>query len=213
MRSFGSSRALLVVLVLAFVAAAIAAYGTGAAFGTSGEDHDHAAAVEIANVEVDYAFDPKDERKLVGFADNVFFGRVVQRVGTEGLPTSKPGETIKQTQFSVEVGENVKGQLAGTVTVNQEGGRDEQAGALELVEGDPLLTPGQEYLFVTRYDEGNDWHTIAAQPYGDVKVKDGADKKALKDKFEKAKKEEIPYDPAAPQSPADVEEEPRAGAA
>ena len=201
------SKKLLAALVLGVVLAA-AAYATAAEKAPGGAEADRA---DVVSAEVDYAFDVRDERKLVGFSTNVFFGRVLDRSGSEGIPTSVPGETVKQTQFSVEVGENIKGELSGTVTVNQDGGAADDGHAdhehLELVEGDPLLVPGQEYLFATRYDAQKGWHTIAAQPYGDIKVKDKTNKKALKDKFEKAKKEEVPFDPAAPQSPADVREE------
>ena len=106
--------------------------------------------------------------------------------------------------------ESIKGKLAGTVTVNQDGGRAEDGHEdhehLELVEGDPLLVPGQEYLFVTRHDPQKGWHTVAAQPFGDIKVKSETDKKALKEKFQKAKKEEVAFDPAANQSPSEVGE-------
>lgn len=198
------SRTLLAVLVLGV--AGTLTY-TAAAEEAPGAEADRA---DVVSAEVDYTFDVEDERKLVGFATDVFFGRVVEQVGSKGIPTSVPGETVKQTQFSVAVEESIKGKLSGTVTVNQDGGAVEDGHTdhehLELVEGDPLLVPGQEYLFVTRHDPEKGWHTIAAQPYGDVKVKDGANKKALKDKFEKAKKEQIPFDPTAPQSPADVQE-------
>lgn len=100
---------------------------------------------QVVNARALYTFDVKDKRQLVGFASHVFVGRVTRQVGTEGAPTSRPGYTMPQTQFAVEVVDTIKGRLIGTVTVNQDGG--ERDGVLVLMENDPLLVPGQTYLF------------------------------------------------------------------
>ncbi len=39
---------------------------------------------DVINMEVDYVFEPSDKRQLVGFATNVFVGRVVEKVGAVG---------------------------------------------------------------------------------------------------------------------------------
>lgn len=148
-------------------------------------------------------FDPEDERRLVGFADNVFVGRVLEQVSAEGTPTILPEDqrypgplpVIPNTQFSVEVQENVKGKLEGVVTVSQTGGYDPSSDAMVLMQGDRLLEVGQTLLFVSRFDEANKWHVIAAQPQGDVRVKDSGQRKELVTKFKKAKDEQI--DPQA----------------
>ena len=61
---------------------------------------------------------------------------------------------MPQTQFSVEPLENIKGDLTEPITVNQQGGTLKQDGKSKkvLIEGDPLLKPGKEYMFVTRYE-------------------------------------------------------------
>ncbi len=41
-----------------------------------------------------YAFDAKGKRKLVGYATNVFVGRVAEEVGSEGAPLSGPRESL-----------------------------------------------------------------------------------------------------------------------
>ena len=46
---------------------------------------------------VEHAFPASDDSDLVGFADNVFAGRVTGRTGME------PGRPVGSTQFSVEV--------------------------------------------------------------------------------------------------------------
>lgn len=158
-----------------------------------GKDSTDESSESVLRIDVAYGFEAEEEDKLVGFAENVFKGRVIEQVGSEDMPdpSSVPGDSaIPQTQFSVEPLDNIKGKLNDTVTVNQQGGYIEQDGEEKkaLIEGDPLLEPGKEYLFVTRYEKDNDWHTIAAQPYGDIKVEKKVKYKKVKEKFEKAKK-------------------------
>lgn len=187
-----NSRRLSILLSLAIAAVLVAGYaGTGT---TPGEDPESPGS-DTVRVDVAYGFEVKDEEKLVGFAENVFTGRVIERVGSEEM--SVPSDSgIPQTQFTVRPLENIKGELTGPVTVNQQGGSMKQNGEKKkvLIEGDPLLEPGEEYLFVTRYEESKNWHTIAAQPFGDVKIKDKDQRKKLKEKFKQARKEQ--KDPA-----------------
>jgi hypothetical protein len=153
-------------------------------------------SVGVVSVEVDYAFEPADERQLVGFATNVFVGRVVGEVGAEGAPVSGPGDrVIPRTQFSVAVLENVKGDLSGKVKVSQTGGYDESVGRVVRIQGDPLLKPGQEYLFATSYDQEEGWYTIAAQPFGTVPIEDERQQTNLVERFEQARERQIPFDP------------------
>lgn len=154
--------------------------------------HDHGVPPGHAVGEMSYAFDVTDERQLVGDADNVFIGRVLEKVGEEGAPVSGPGGVVfPQTQFAVQVQENIKGDLAGVVTVTQAGGRAREGGDVVLFEGDPLLEHGQEVLLVTKYDQANGWHTVTTPGFADLRIKDKEQKKALKEKFEKAKKEQV----------------------
>jgi hypothetical protein len=151
---------------------------------------------DVVNVEVDYAFEPTDERQLVGFATNVFVGRVTGKVGAEGAPLSGPGEPVMpRTQFSVAVLENIKGDLGGKVTVSQSGGYDKSVGREVRIEGDPLLKPGQELLLVTSYNREEGWYTIAAQPFGTVPIEDERQRTDLVERFEEAREQQIPFDP------------------
>ncbi len=110
---------------------------------------------------------------------------------------------LPQTQFSVAVLKNIKGDLDGTVTVNQTGGYDKAEDRKVRVEGDPLLEPNQERLFATSYDQEEGWYTIVAQPFGDVRLESEQQRTDLVEKFEQAREEQIPFDPASAQVPSD----------
>src|SRR5712692_5597487 len=96
-----------------------------------------------------------DDRVLMGASHNVFVGKVISQIGTRAEPLSS-GKAIPITQFSVELISNVKGNLQGTVTVEQSGGY--QDGVLLVNEdGDTfgpsnksgagyLMQPGSTYL-------------------------------------------------------------------
>jgi hypothetical protein len=129
----------------------------------------------------------------VGFADDVFVGRVEEKVGTT---QEKPGGmTAGSTRFSVEVVQNVKGRLGGVVTVSQEGSYDPGRGCAMLMEDDPLLEPGQEIMFFTRRAEGRGWHQIVSAGYGDVRIEDAQHRRELVRRFERAEKDQT--DPCA----------------
>ena len=162
--------------------------------GPTGTDGD------VVNVVVDYAIEPTDERQLVGSATNVFVGRVIGKVGAEGAPLSGPGDRVMpRTQFSVAVLENIKGDLGGKVTVIQTGGYDKAVDRAVRIEGDPLLKPGQELLFVTSYNPEEGWYTIAAQPFGTVPIEDQQQRTDLVERFEQAREQQVPFDPTGAQ--------------
>ena len=158
------------------------------------------SGTNVVEVDVAYAFEPTDERQLVGFATNVFVGRVIGKVGAEGAPLSGPGEQVMpRTQFYVAVLENIKGDLGGKVTVSQTGGYDKSLGREVRIEGDPILKPGQELLFVTNYNPEEGWYTIAAQPFGTVPIEDQQQRTDLVRRFEQAREQQIPFDPPGAQ--------------
>jgi hypothetical protein len=184
--------------VVVFLAIAL---GGCAAGGSSPEPRNAAARTEATQAEatrggapekckyaaiVEHAFSGSDDTDLVGFADNVFVGRVKERVGSTGGVT--PARLYGGTRFSVEVLENVKGGLGGTVTVSQEGFFDAERGCLMLAEDDPLLEPGQEVVFFTRHDEERGWQQIVTPGYGDVRVEGEGHREELVRRFERARK-------------------------
>jgi hypothetical protein len=120
-----------------------------------------------------YAADFSNDKALVGASHNIFAGKVMKQIGT------KERGIGPETQFSVEVIDNIKGDLSGIVTLNQEGGyRD---GVLYIVGGDEnsddsdilapshnketyLLQAGSTYLFATRYNKEENWYTLNSYP-------------------------------------------------
>ncbi len=120
---------------------------------------------EIVKIHPQYAADFSNDRVLVGAAHNIFVGKVIEKVGAKDLGVGP------ETQFEVEVIDTVKGILSGTVTVNQQAGYKD--GKLYVMEGDlftegsdqeSLLQIGSTYVFTTRYNEEEDWHTIISYP-------------------------------------------------
>ena len=139
----------------------------------------------IKTIEYSNAFDISDTRKLVGWADNVFIGEVKIQSGTKSL------DGIPETQFKVEVTDNIKGEFDGTITVNQQGGYKENE--LILIENDQLIQEGQSYLFVTKYLEEENWHTLVPV-YGDILITNEDEKEELIMKYTTAYKNEVPFE-------------------
>lgn len=157
-----------------------------------------------------YAFDPDDERQLVGEVQNVFVGEVQKQTGTDKAKATKPeAGSAPMTQHAVEVREVIKGELGvgSAVIVTQTGGFDEEIKEDVFVEGDERLKPGKEYMFSINYDPEHRWNVIVAAPYGDVPIDNGQERAALKEKFKKAKKvseaTKVDYEAPVPQEWAD----------
>ena len=126
-------------------------------------------------------------------ADNVFVGKVTKQVGTRARYENP------ETQFEVEVIDNIKGNLQGTTIVSQEGGY--KNGVLYRSSGDitvasdgsvkdkenGLMKEGETYLFVTMYSKMGNWYDILDHPYGTKLLsKDkNLDKSAIKTLYEK----------------------------
>jgi hypothetical protein len=110
-----------------------------------------------------YAANFADDAILVGASHNVFVGKVLEQTGSKKLGRNP------ETQFSVEVVANIKGNLEGVVTVDQFGGYEN--GILYSVDGGPssltynksepyLLQAGSTYLLATRYNDKENWYTL-----------------------------------------------------
>lgn len=138
----------------------------------------------VRNINANFVIDTSDPRQVVGFSDNVFLGKVVKKIGTKNLVN------YPETQFEVEVLENIKGEVKGTIKVNQAGGFE--GDELFLMEGDKQLIVGKTYLFATRYLPEEDWHTVVPVG-GDIPYNNEEEKKELIVKYKKAFKEEIPF--------------------
>lgn len=139
-----------------------------------------------------YVTDVADPRHLAGMTENIFVGRVVAFEGTH-YP-----DLIPESLFTVEVIDNVKGELKGQVTVNQQGGlwpidSESKEAVLHLVNEDALLVPGQSYLFATLPDAAGRWHTVVPV-YGDIAIKDAAHQAALSATFRDAVANQVEFD-------------------
>ncbi len=121
--------------------------------------------VPAKSTHLQYVADFSDDKVLMGASHNVFVGRVVKQSGNKELGIGP------ETQFEVEIIENIKGELKGTVVVNQQGGYKNNV--LYIVESDDilpskaedyLLRPGSTYLLATRYNEAEGWYTLNPYP-------------------------------------------------
>lgn len=211
------SKRALVMLVLALILLPLLGVFV-AGRGGGGEDHDAQGYGEraIGSAQASYSFDISDERALVGSADNAFVGRVL-RAEDKVSSSDTPIAPMPQSQFSVEVLENVKGKLSGTVIVNQAGGyveysadrdypgdgiqKGDRVRELILVDGDSQLEPGQEYMFLTAYDQKNDWHELVASRVGDIELNDRKQREAVIKTYEEAKQDQ--FDPAETAPPSE----------
>lgn len=101
-------------------------------------------------------YDPSDNRQVVGAYHDIFTGKVLQKQE----PTSY--DAIPQTQYLVEVVDNIKGTLNGKVIVSQ------LDGLVFTDEGKkpPILQVGSAYLFATRENPDTGWNVLSAHPSG-----------------------------------------------
>ena len=122
---------------------------------------------------------------LVGSSQDVFIGEVIAKQGQ----TRKRGWV--ETQYRVKVLEVFKGSLSGDVTVNRHGGYDRWTRTVHLVDGAPNMPePGKSYLFATRSNSVEDWHTFAPG-YGELQVLDNTHADELRRIFTDAVENEI----------------------
>ena len=138
----------------------------------------------VRRVHASQITDLSDDRKLVGVAENVFFGQVVARLGQVTV------ESLPESQYSVLVTENIKGSLVGTVVVNQLGGYDERNNEVILWDEDHLIEPGTTYLFVTRSHPVRGVHTLVSG-FGDLPAHGASEEDALRARFTAAYADQI----------------------
>jgi len=141
-----------------------------------------------------YPADFSNNQNLIGGASNVFVAKVIAQTG------NKETSVGPRTQYSVEIIQNIKGDLSGIVTLDQLGGY--KNGQLVTVEDATLegylLQPGATYLLATRYNEQENWYTLNPHPNASKLLSSDAnlDKKELKalvDKDAKVKSLEAAY--------------------
>ena len=134
---------------------------------------------------VQYVTDFGDDRKLSGFADDNFFGRVERRLEQVAGP-------IPRTQFQVMVMETLKGSVSGSVVVSQGGGTDRRCFKFRMADDPHLMEPGKSYLLFTKPAASQGWHS-ALSGYGKHEVAGPGDADRLRERFPEAIRHEIPF--------------------
>lgn len=155
-------------------------------FGSHSLEKESSEETETVIVHTTSAVDLSNPNQLTGWADNVFIGKVVKKKDTKKL------NTVPETQFDVEVKKNIKGELSRTVIVNQQGGYDKEENKLYLIEQDKLLEDGKKYLFVTKYNKDQNFHTLVPE-YGNLLIESDVKYNQLVKEFTKASKEQVPF--------------------
>lgn len=137
---------------------------------------------KINSIDGNYVIDIYNPREVVGYADDVFFGQVIEEVGTKNLyyPT---------TQFKVKVIDAIKGNAKGQIIISQTGGV--QARELYLYNEDPLVKDGETYLFSTRYRDDLGWNDVIPIG-GKIKYSSEEEKSQLLNDYKLFYKTEIP---------------------
>jgi hypothetical protein len=167
---------LLTIAVLAVIAGALQ-LGSG---GDSAE-----APPTISRMQAVAVADFSDDRRLAGFAEDVFVGRVTGEGRTDDT------QAVIQTDFPVQVLDSIKGSARGSVVVAQQGGYLPASNELRLMEDDELLHAGGTYLFATRTDaEGRH---LLVPAFGDLLVRNAAHRDELRQRFTEANRSAIPF--------------------
>jgi hypothetical protein len=122
----------------------------------------------VVGMNAQYDANYGDDRVLVGGSNNVFVGKVIKQSGVASR-VSAP-----ETQFLVEVIDNIKGKLQGTVIVSQFGGY--KNGVLYIMSGETgdslhsgdnanyFLQPGLTYLLSTRGPSPENFYVLNSYP-------------------------------------------------
>ena len=196
-------RWLIVLIGLGLCALALAVVGAHAVSSRSGSQRSSPSAYAPASggrISAAYMFDLTDKRQLVGWADDVFVGRVIEQSSSGFVPSA--GEKLMASQmpytlFRVEVLESLKGSLSGVVELRQDGD------ATTLLESDPQLKAGEVCLFVTHGSYDPKATQTGDQPapgrprvingFGDVRVPEATARGAVVAEFRDAVENQIPF--------------------
>lgn len=148
-----------------------------------------ASRLETVSTHVSWVIDINNPREVVGYANNVFIGKVVRETGVYFMG----GSSIPHTSFSVTVLKNIKGELPSTVEVRQGGGVNKQTNELILVDKESILKIDGVYLFATTR-QGNDvpWQYLLGG-YEKIYLHDASIKERVIREYEQAYRDETPY--------------------
>jgi hypothetical protein len=96
--------------------------------------------------------DYRDNTILLGDSHNVFVGKVLGIVGTRPAIAGEIA-SAPSVQYAVSVILNIKGNVKGTITVNQ----------FKITS--PLVDVGSTYVFAARYNTKENWYISTIYPY------------------------------------------------
>ena len=149
--------------------------------------------IEISEVMGCYTIDVHSYEALAGNADYVMIGKVVDELGVDyKWPVMKENEDGTQTEltkpytkYSVEVIENLKGELSQEepITITKKGGITKDGKFCHLYESDVLPVNGNEYVFYIYAQE--DGRNLVSGPNSSIPLSDN--RKELSTISEKAR--------------------------
>ena len=136
--------------------------------------------IEISEVMGCYTIDVYSYEELAGNADYVMIGKVVDELGIDyKWPVMKENEDGTQTEltkpytkYSVEVIENLKGELSQEepIIITKKGGITKDGKFCDLYESDTLPVEGNEYVFYVYAQE--DGRNLVSGPNSSIPLSD-----------------------------------------
>ena len=136
--------------------------------------------IEISEVMACYTIDVYSYEELAGNADYVMIGKVVDELGVDyKWPVMKENEDGTQTEltkpytkYSVEVIENLKGELSQEepIIISKDGGITKDGKFCDLYESDTLPVEGNEYVFYVYAQE--DGRNLVSGPNSSIPLSD-----------------------------------------
>ena len=136
--------------------------------------------IEISEVMGCYTIDVHSYEALAGNADYVMIGKVVDELGVDyKWPVMKENEDGTQTEltkpytkYSVEVIENLKGELSQEepIIISKDGGITKDGKFCDLYESDTLPVEGNEYVFYIYAQK--DGSNLASGPNSSIPLSD-----------------------------------------
>lgn len=134
----------------------------------------------VVVMDAEYAFDLSDTEQLVGWADNVFVGKIQRIVNTVNDDISPV------TTYEVSVVENLKGELSGTVLVSHRIGYSHLQRATFKFKNDNYMKTSESYIIICRYDKEKGTYMVVPT-YGDIKLEENTRKEQILDYKENIK--------------------------
>lgn len=129
----------------------------------------------IANIIVDYVFDPNDLNAHAGFVDYIFVGRVEEVTGVtyadarlfyHDFPIAKI-DAFPETGYKVTVLENIKGVLQKDITIKQGSGPSVNGKQMEITAG-AIMKENDVSIFLMNTDESGELYV--SSNHGAVKL-------------------------------------------